>query len=67
MPAALEAVLFAAGDSVEIQRIAQVLGEDPARVSAAAEALREEYEKGRRGFRLAVMDGRAPAGHRSRA
>lgn len=55
---ALEAVLFAAGDSVEIQRIAQVLGEDPARVSAAAEALREEYEKGRRGFRLAVMDGR---------
>lgn len=54
---ALEAVLFAAGDSVEIQRIAQVLGEDPARVLAAAEALRDEYEKGRRGFRLAVMDG----------
>lgn len=64
---ALEAVLFAAGDSVEIQRIAQDFGGRPGPGIRRGGGLREEYEKGRRGFRLAVMDGRAPAGHRSRA
>ncbi len=55
---ALEAVLFAAGDSVELSRVARVLGVEPWEVRQAAEKLRDEYESGRRGVRLVRMDER---------
>lgn len=64
---ALEAVLFAAGDSVEIQRIAQVLGGRPGpgirRGGGPAGGVRKRPAGISPGG-----DGRpAPAGHRSRA
>ena len=51
---AVEAILFAAGDSVEAGRIAQVLGVDIAEVLLAAEQLQKEYED--RGIRLVRME-----------
>ena len=55
---ALEAILFAAGDSVETERIAKVLGAEPWDVRQAAEQLAREYEENGRGFRLARMENR---------
>ena len=51
---AVEAILFAAGDSVEAARIAQVLGVETAQVLQAAETLQLEYEE--RGIRLVRME-----------
>ncbi len=55
---ALEAVLFAAGDSVELSRVARVLGVESWEVRQAAERLRTEYEENGRGVRLVRMDER---------
>ena len=55
---ALEAVLFAAGDSVEIERIAKVFGAEPWEVRQAAEQLAEEYENRGCGLRLVRMENR---------
>ena len=55
---ALEAILFAAGDSVEMSRVAKVLGVESWEVRRAAERLRTEYEDGRRGVRLVRMEER---------
>jgi len=55
---ALEAILFAAGDSVEISRIAKVLGAEPWEVREAAESLSQEYERQRRGIRLIRLEER---------
>lgn len=54
----LEAILFAAGDSVETERIAKILGAEPWDVRQAAEQLAREYEENGRGFRLARMENR---------
>lgn len=56
--AALEAILFTAGDSVEMGRIAKVLGAEPWEVRQAAEALAREYESEQRGIRLVRMEER---------
>ena len=53
---ALEAILFAAGDSVEIRRIAKALGVEPWEVRQTAESLAKEYEDNARGVRLARME-----------
>ena len=42
---ALEAILFAAGDSVETERIAKILGAEPWDARHAAEQLPREYEQ----------------------
>ncbi len=55
---ALEAVLFAAGDSVDIRRVAKVLGAEPWEVREAGEALAREYEADGRGVRLVRMEDR---------
>jgi len=55
---ALEAILFTAGDSVEINRIAKVLGAEPWDVRRAAEELGREYEEQNRGFRLVRLEER---------
>ncbi len=55
---ALEAILFAAGDSVEIRRIAKVLGAEPWEVRQAAERLSAEYEQRSSGLRLVRMEER---------
>ena len=56
--AALEAILFTAGDSVEISRIARVLGVEPWEVRKAAEELAREYENQARGIRLLRLEER---------
>lgn len=53
---AIEAILFASGDSVPVSRIAQVLDVSEGEINAAAEALAAEYEKGFRGIRLLRLD-----------
>ena len=55
---ALEAILFTAGDSVEIRRIAKVLGAEPWEVRQAAETLAADYERRSSGLRLVRMEER---------
>ena len=55
---AVEAILFAAGDSVEINRIAKVLGTEPWEVRQAGEELAREYEGNARGIRLLRIEER---------
>ena len=50
--AALEAILFAAGDPVPAERIAKVLGVEEKQIRGAAEWLAAEYEKRGAGIRL---------------
>ena len=53
---AIEAILFASGDPVSIQRIALVLDSDPDAVLSAGMELAEEYERGERGIRLVRLN-----------
>ena len=53
---ALEAILFAAGESVPASRIAQVLGVEEEKVMKAAAALAAEYEREMRGIRLLRLE-----------
>jgi segregation and condensation protein B len=53
---AVEAVLFAAGDSVPVGRMAQVLGVSEEEVASAAQSLAEDYISRRRGIRLVRME-----------
>lgn len=53
---ALEAILFAAGDSVEAERIGKVLGAEIFEVLAAAETIAKGYEREGRGLRLVRME-----------
>lgn len=53
---AIEAILFASGDSVPVSRIAQVLGVGEDEVKKAAAELAAEYEKSIRGIRLLLLD-----------
>lgn len=55
---ALEAILFASGEPVPVQRIAKVLGESEERVEAAAGDLADFYESELRGIRLLRLDGK---------
>ena len=53
---AIEAILFASGESVPISRIAQVLDVPEKEIIKCAEELAEEYENGFRGIRLLRLD-----------
>jgi len=53
---AIEAILFASGESVPASRIAQVLGVDEKEILKAAEEMAAEYERGYRGIRLLRLD-----------
>lgn len=48
----IEAILFAAGDTVRIDRISLILGVDPADILEASEKLSEMYESSNRGIRI---------------
>lgn len=48
----IEAILFAAGDTVRIDRISLILGTDPEDIIDAAKQLAESYEKQNRGIRI---------------
>ena len=56
LTAALEAILFAAGDPVPAERIAKVLGEEESSVLEAADALAARYAEQGSGIRLLRLD-----------
>ena len=53
---ALEAILFAAGDSVPIARLSLVLGIDESDIESCAKELQYVYEKEQRGMRILRLD-----------
>ena len=55
LKSALEAVLFAAGESVPVGRLSLVLAVEPDEVLQAARELAEEYDRESRGIRLLRM------------
>ncbi|MGN0982003.1 MAG: SMC-Scp complex subunit ScpB [Candidatus Limivicinus sp.] len=54
----IEAILFAAGESVPVARLSLILGVGEDEVIAAAEELREKYESEQRGMRILRLDDR---------
>lgn len=60
MKAAIEAILFAAGDPVHILKIAEVLGEDKQTIESLLTVMKESYEEDKeRGVRLLLLDDKA--------
>ncbi len=53
---ALEAILFAAGERLELKRLSEVLEADPKDVEAAALELADQYAFERRGIRILKLD-----------
>lgn len=53
---AIEAILFAAGERVEINRLSMTLEADPADIEAAADALADELAFERRGIRILRLE-----------
>lgn len=54
--AVLEAILFTMGDSVEIDRLAEVIEEDKKTVKEILDEMAEEYQKEDRGIGLTTLD-----------
>ena len=54
----IEAILFAAGESVPAARLSLILGVGEEEVLAAVEELREKYEREQRGMRILRLDDR---------
>ena len=52
----IEAILFAAGERVEISRLAAVLEVDPCDIEAATDALADELAYNRRGIRIIKLE-----------
>lgn len=53
---AIEAILFAAGERIEVSRLAQTLETDPADIISAADTLADELAFNRRGIRILKLD-----------
>ena len=53
---AIEAILFAAGERIEVSRLAEALEADPADVMAAADALADQLAFERRGIRILRLE-----------
>ncbi len=53
---AIEAILFAAGECVELSRLAMALETDPQEVAAAADTLADELAFNRRGIRILRLE-----------
>ena len=53
---AIEAILFAAGERIEVSRLAMVLEVDPKEICMAADALADELAFNRRGIRILRLD-----------
>jgi len=53
---AIEAILFAAGERIEVSRLASSLETDEADIIAAADALADELSFGRRGIRILKLE-----------
>ena len=59
LTAAIEAILFAAGDSVPIKRLSLILGTDEQIISEALNILSAQYEDEGRGMRILRLDDKA--------
>ncbi|MBQ3192059.1 MAG: SMC-Scp complex subunit ScpB [Oscillospiraceae bacterium] len=53
---AIEAILFAAGERIDISRLAAVLETDPSEIEQAADALADTYAFERRGIRIIKLE-----------
>lgn len=53
---AIEAILFASGEKIEVSRLAMVLESDPCDIHAAADALADELAFNRRGIRILRLE-----------
>ena len=53
---AIEAILFAAGERIEIARLAAVLETDPSDIEEAVDALADELAFNRRGIRILKLE-----------
>lgn len=53
---AIEAILFAAGERMEVSRLSAVLEADPADIIAAADELANDFSFARRGIRILKLD-----------
>ena len=58
LTSALEAILFASGESIPAARLSLVLGADEEELLRCAQELAEDYEKNGRGIRLLRLDDR---------
>ncbi|MBQ3481819.1 MAG: SMC-Scp complex subunit ScpB [Oscillospiraceae bacterium] len=58
LTSALEAILFASGESIPAARLSLVLGADEEEIFRCARALAEDYERHARGIRLLRLDDR---------
>lgn len=56
MTGAIEAVLFASGEPIEVQKLAQTLETDVDAVKEAVERLNEYYESDQRGFEIVELE-----------
>lgn len=56
MQRAIEAILFAAGERIEISRLATVLEADPAEIEKATDIMADDYSFNRRGIRIIKLD-----------
>lgn len=52
----IEAILFAAGESVDVSRLSMALEADPSDIAAAADALADELSFARRGIRIIRLE-----------
>ena len=55
--AAIEAILFSMGESVELSKIAAAIGRDPAETRAILEQMKVRYEQEDRGIKLIELEG----------
>ena len=53
---AIEAILFAAGERMEISRLSEVLEVDPDEIEKAADAMADEFAFQRRGIRILKLE-----------
>lgn len=53
---AIEAILFAAGERIDLSRLSAVLESDPAEIEQAADALADRYAYERRGIRIIKLE-----------
>jgi len=56
MQRAIEAILFAAGERIDIARLSAVLEADPVEIEQAADALADKYAYERRGIRIIKLE-----------
>ncbi len=54
---AIEAILFAMGDSIELNRLASMIGKTPNYTAKILEAMKERYDRPESGIRLLDLDG----------